>query len=117
MILIALQQNWPLLVNSDSYAVVEAFLAKPSATFLIVEILTVLLAAAHAAEAVFYLHIALMTDETVFLKIVLITACAISVDIHKFTSQAVPLATVIAPFGTLLLLLAQLALRRLMHFI
>lgn len=82
VIFIALQQHWPLLVDGDSDAVVEAILAKPRAAFLIVEILSALLAASHAAVAVLPLQVALMASQTVLLKTMLFAAGAIGIDIH-----------------------------------
>ena len=117
VVLLALQQNGPLLVYCDSDAVVEAFLAKPRAAFLIVKVLTAFLAAAHTAEAILHLHVALMAEEAILLQLVLVAAGAVGVYIHKFAGEAVPLATVLAPFGALPLLLAQLTLRRLVHFV
>ena len=106
MILITFQQYWPLLIYSDSYAIVKAFLAKPSATFLIVIIFTVFFATAHATEAILSLHVAFMVKQAILLNNMLIAAGAISVNIHKLASKTVPLATVLTTFGTLLLLFA-----------
>lgn len=62
MILIAFEQNWSLLVNSDPNAVIEAFLAKPSATFLIVEVLAGFFTTSHTPESILHLHVALMAN-------------------------------------------------------
>jgi hypothetical protein len=117
MIFITFQQHWPLFVDCDSDAVVEAFLAKPSAAFLIIEIFCALLAASHTAKSILLQHIVLIPNEAILLKIMLPTARTISIDIHQLTGETVPLPAVLAPFRALLLLLAQLALRRLVQLI
>jgi len=47
----------------------------------------------------------------------LLAAGTIGIDIHQLASKAVAFAAVLTSLRTLLLLLAQLANRRLMHFV
>ena len=84
VVLLALQQNGPLLVYCDSDAVVEAFLAKPRAAFLIVKVLTVFLAAAHTAEAILHLHVALMAEEAILLLQVQSAYTSISLQARQY---------------------------------
>jgi|LakMenE18May11ns_1017448.scaffolds.fasta_scaffold8616455_1 hypothetical protein len=47
----------------------------------------------------------------------LLAAGAISIDIHQLTGEAIPFLTILTYFRALLLFLAQLTLRKLMHLI